>query len=482
MSEWTALAAKVFDHRYEMTAWKWSAMPEDTYRANAIMEARLAMILYPGKQAAYEARQGWFGENPNVGMPLNSGRQDPRILGGIIFRAIPSSMGADNLDITDNDKYADKQGWFRQDWDLSLLVRGGMHWQYQQYLTTARGIWFKILTELKWIPNDIAVKVDRAIGIGFLPRMLNTSIYQQQFGPLPQWLQSPYRQAAWNELVPLLGALNRDVSLANVASLEAQAKQLEASRQFWDAVAKYSGADLVAGEWQKFRNKIAQFNKDTQIARDSITRSRSLLATNPGLGDPAVLQALEDEINNNVAGLRSQLPSSMLNALQDDGGGIGIAPVIVIAIGVAVIAAAAVTATTWVVMAEETARRAMEYEQELAMAAEDAANTAYANEQEFILAQEADLQAKLDAGAISPTEYDQKMAELRQRASANDINLTRRRAQTKDIMDAHHKNLAQLKPKGFGEALTEMKGILMWSVLGVVAIMAGPTIIRSIRR
>ena len=477
MSEWTSLASKVLQHRHELAS-GWTTKPENIYRGNSILEARLASVLFSG--GAYEAPNGNFAINWSIGTPTGTGR-DPRILPLIIFRSIPSSLGAANLDVPYDEYLKDK--WFRKDWSYPDLVPEGMHWTYQQFLDRAKRLWYKILTELPWVPNTIAVKVDRAIQIGMLPRMLTTPVWRAQFGPLPSWLQSPYRQAAWDELVSVLGVLNRDVSSANIEGLKAEADRLEANRQFWDSVAKYSGVDLIAEQWAKLKAKVREFKISTGVARDTVNRLKAMQAADPGgyTGDQrAQVQALEQEISQNVAGIRSQMPSSILSALQDEGDALGIAPLVAIGIGAAIIAAAAGVAVAWASQANATARKAMDLESEFLAQAEASADEAFSREQESILAEEANTQQLYDSGEISQTDYNNRMGNLQSRRQSNMAALAQRRAQTQDILATHHQNMATLQ-KEAGGTLANMKGIIKWGVLGVGLLMVGPSLIRRLR-
>lgn len=481
MSEWTTLAAQVFQHRYDMTAWTWSAKPEDTYRAGAIMEARLAMVLYPGWKASYEVKNGWFGENPGVGVPLNTGAKSPRLLPCMSFRTIPDSLGARELDVSNNDDYVNTQKWFRKDWDLSDLTGAGMSSQYAGYLENARSVWYQILSRISWIPNTYAVSVDRAISMGVIPNMINTSIWQQNWGPLPSWLQNPYRQAAWNEMRGVLAELNQQVSASNMLALNQRALQLQSSREFWDKVAEYSGVDAIGNAWAKLTGGVKAFNKNVAVAKDSVTRSKALIAQNPtyfSSDQVATLDHLEGKIQEDINGIKSNIPGSILNALSQDGQALGIAPVVLISIGLGAVAAVTTVVITWVAVSEETARQAMEHEQALIMQAEKAANDAYIAEQEFILQRENELTAQKDAGQISPTEYETQMAQLRNRAEAAGIELSRRRQQTQDLAKAHSDNLNTLRASQVTGGLMQMKGMLMWGVLGVGLIIAGPTLVR----
>lgn len=481
MSEWTSLAAKVLDHRYDKASY-WSSVPENEYRANPIMEARLATVLFPG--GAYESPAGSFAFNWNTGTQTERGK-DPRILPLIIFRTVPSSLGANNLTVP-YDEYQ-KAKWFREDWSYPDLVPEGMHWTYRQFLDRAKRLWYKILTELPWVPNTIAVKVDRAIQIGMLPRMLTTQVWQSQFGPLPTWLQSPYRQAAWNELVAVLGTLNKDVSSANVQALNTEADSLEASREFWDAIAKYSGADMVASKWAELKRSLRAFNSHTKVSRETLARCDAIIRSNPNLftdQQKATVAALESETQNNVAGLKSDLPSPILAALGDDGEGIGAVAAVIIGLGVAVIISAAAIVVAYMNAAQDTARLAIKTETELLATMEAEASEAYKMEISTIVQEEQNARNLRDMGQITQADYDQRMAALTERREDANAQLALRRAQSNVLVEDHHrrsKELTDAANEAGAGFLANAKGILMWGVLGIGLVMAGPTIMRRLQ-
>jgi hypothetical protein len=482
MSEWTSLAAGVFQKRYDLTAWQVGAKAEDTYRAGAIMEARLGVILYPGQSATVEYPPGWFAENSAVGTQLHD-RRSSRVLGCVSFRSIPQAFGLENLSVTNNDHYVDASRWFRKDWDLTTLVQAGMAPAYRDYLEIARRIWYKVLTTLEWIPNTIAVGVDRAINIGFLPSMVPTSAWQSAWGPLPSWLASPYRQAAWDALRNDLAVLNQDVSAASLALLANRAASLEASREFWDTIAKYTGVDAIASKWDELLAAVRRYNTAVRLGKDSLTRCRALLAANPGLysaEQQAQVQYLAQQIDQDTAGARSIIPGSVSTALSQEGQSLGIAPVVAVGIGAAVVAGVTVVLLTWVSKAETTARQAMDMEQQLIMQAEQAANAAHAREQEAILARQRELDGLLDAGHITRVEYDQQMGVLQQRASVNNVALAQRRTQTKDLAAAHTANLDALRASQVSGGLMQIKGIAMWGALAAAVVVVGPGLMKLV--
>lgn len=485
---WTTVAARVFQDRYDKTAWKWSSQPEDTYRSGAILEARLGMILYPSQRATLAGtgqQAGWFVVNPNVGVQLKGGGRDPRALPCLVFRTIPEAFGARQLDITDNDDYVDTGAWYRQDWDLADLQAAGMSAEYRAFLEQAKALWYRILSELAWVPNTVAVRVDRAIAAGLLPQMVDTSVWQAQKGPLPDWLSDPYRQAAWNELRDDLGDLNAQVSAVNLRDLNHKAQVLRSSREFWDKVATYSGADKLESMWKKIVQGTKAFNTNIEVGRDAVRRMKALVKNHPGAftqSQEAKVAEIELKIEREVQGARSAMGPSILQALGKDGHGLGIAPIIVIGLGVAALAAAATIITTWVVQAEKTARLAMDHEQELLMTAEKAAAQAHAERQASIIQRQNELYELRDAQRISPQEFAQQMQQLEDEARANDLSLTQRRDQTRDISQAHAKNLNDLRKSEVTGGLAQMGNITMWAALGVGALFIGPAIARRVSK
>lgn len=479
MSEWTSLANQVLQHRYDLASY-WSDKQQNTLQANQVLEARLATVLFPGSMI--ENPQGSFSPNWKVGVTLASGAKDPRMLPGIIFRPIPTSLGAQDLNIPYGQYLEDR--WFRRDWSYLDLVAAGMSSAYASFLDQARALWVKILGQLAWVPNTIAVKVDRAISMGMMPRMLNTSIYEQQFGPLPEWLQSPYRQAAWNEMVSVLGQLNKDVSAANLEQLRAEAVRLQASREFWDQVASWSGADLMERKWRELQDKVFEFKQATKVGREAVARMRAMVAQNPQGFTQEQVQALDvvdGEIQANVDGIKSQTPSSILQALERDGVALGVAPVIIIAIGVSVIAAAATVVVYWAGQANETARKAMNLENDFLMQADASADAAFAQEQAYILEQERETQALYDAGEMSQADYNNRMSNLAARRERNLANLANRRAQTQVMLQTHHQNLQELQDAANSGILGRFGSILMWGTLGMGMLFFGPKLARRIK-
>jgi hypothetical protein len=426
--------------------------------------------------------------NHTVGVPLHSGIKDSRALTCLTFRTIPDQMGARRLDITDNDDYLDTGAWYRNNWDLSDLVAAGMEPQYREFLEQARNLWYKILTELSWVPNSVAVATDRAISAGFLPQMVATSIWQSQYGPLPGWLESPYRQAAWNELRDDLGDLNQQVSAANLQKLNARAASLRGSREFWDKVATYSGVDKLGQMWTNFKAKVQTFNTKTEVARDAVVRMKALVGKNPEYftqEQQAKVTEIAAQAESNVEQLKGRLGSAVLRALADDGqdlGALGVAPIVLIGLGVAAMAAATAIITTWVVQAEKTARLAIDHEHELLMTAEKAAAAAHKARQDAILAREQELHELRAQNKISPSEFQAQMAQLEERARANEVDLARRREQNTDIAQAHAKSMDALRKSEVTGGLAQMGNIAMWGALGVGALILGPPIVRAMSK
>lgn len=478
MSEWTSLAKNVLQDRYDLTSWNWSATAEDTYTGNALIEARVGLLLYPGQRAVIENPKGWFQKNAQVGTPIYGGNgivYDPGLMPCMTFRTVPQAFGASALDITNNDWYIDPNRWFLKDWSITDLTLAGVDTRYGQYIDQARGTWLEVLRRIEWIPNEVAVKVDRAIGAGVMPTMIRTDLWTANYGPLPAWLESPYRQAAWNELCSLMGTLNRDVTVMNISLMQTEAKALAASSAFWNTVASLSGADLLDSKWRELMDGIRRYNVAVNTTRQSIERMKLITVKYPGAADPdqkMTITTLQVEIDGNVTQVRALVPESMLKILQQEGTNLGIAPVVLVAVGVAAIIAAAGVISIWVVEAEKTARKAMDLEHQLLMASEALAAEAFNREQEAILARQNELYALHDNGQIGPTEYNAEMAALNARAKEIGLELASRRAQNQTMAEAYSNDLNSLRASEVTGGIEQMKGMVMWGAiaLGVIAL------------
>lgn len=421
---WISVARAVFKSRYELTSsWYQAAKTIDTYAFGPVQEARGWEYLYPG--SVINQPTGYFRTQRTGAMPTFNGNNQPGsvVYEGFMFRTLPPDLGADNLLITKS-MMGDPDSWVQKDWTLDQLVSIGADAAYAQLLRDYVAMIDKLWSKVTWLPREVLPKIKYLVfNVGMTPVILSASDMADpnNFGIyLPRWLNTPERQAAWNDFASDFQVMTTKLNQANLAAARKTALLVQANTAKWERIAKWSGADFIAQKWAALSNAIRSLNQSATQVGDSAKRVGAMLASTPGAFTSAQKQKLNQLVNqqeNIRSEAKKSLSGPLMEALVGEGQGIaglGIAPVVIIAIGVTTIAAATTTILGYAKIMETTRREIFQLEAEMLKQ-----QTAFNQEQlsqvtGSIEQRRQQLRELFDQGLMTQQNYDHQMKQLAQ--------------------------------------------------------------------
>jgi len=468
MSTWTSVAASFRQARaavlQQHTGW-WSDSPVEDLALNVVVEGRILDALHPGQVSADgHSFSGPSGGNYYQGMMF----APPR--GGWEDLTVPAS------------KWTEAGWWGWGDYGFGKMLDAGLPRGYYDVLTQMLQVFHKAQDSLPFVPSGTWQRWYAALRAGGLPSMISAG-HLRATGRLPEWLQSPYHQQAWDIVRNGVLALNRQVTDRNAAQVAAEAAKVAQDLQFWDTVAKWSGAELIEQQFEKLKQAVRDFNAQKEATDIAITQMDRLIAETPDAfsdEQKAAVADLKQRSRSNSQKARAVLDGPIMSALLSEGytvQGLGIVPAVLIPLGVTAIAGAVASFLGYISIQAIVTDRSNSRLHELAMTREEYDNQQFAAKQQALQDRRSELDTLLSENKLAPDEYERQMAALEQQAKAAGIELLKRRQQSSEAVQIYNDNLKQNQdPTGEG-FFSGFGNIAMWGALGAVAIFVVPRLL-----
>lgn len=211
--------------------------------------------------------------------------------------------------------------------------------------------------------------------------------------PTPAIKQYQDRVDAWNQLAEQFAPITAAVLKNDFAAAQQQAVVLNANADYWDKVAKYTGADFIEKTWNNLWDALAGLRASRDAAKAALSVSNQIIQQY-GSAVPASLVNVHDDVSAQFDSLSSQAKSK-INVLGSTAiAEAGLGAVLIIA-GIAAAAVIAITASIWAIAHEFAAVQAK----------------AAANAQELMKWREQQDAADFNAGKISNEQLVQRRAQ-----------------------------------------------------------------------
>jgi hypothetical protein len=477
MSAYTDLIRSLLKARYWYSKSTTIALPADSFSPFEVVRIRISTFLHPGSVA--HTQQG----DPVYQTPaFSSGvAMPPTYFEGVNFGIPTMGYWAGAID---NDEYLDTNKWFNRDYTYEDLRSGGLNGQAVDAIYRAYTLIQELANRLEWIPNSVISKWKQAVLAGGVPYLWNSRVLSQQAGggavPWPSWINTPGRQAAWDAVSTLFDPLHKDFNAVGWALYNQEASRIASDVQFWSTVSQWSGVDALMSQWEKLKGLVRDFNAQKRIAEDSLRQCDALIAAAPGAftpqqkSAPGVLRAELDSLTQQAKATTAPLKP----ALEQDAVTLGIAPVVLIAVGVAVVAGATTALISYVTVIQNTTRLSNEQLREFTTTRELYDNRMHEQEISSIRAREQELADLYRRGMISLDEYNKGMSTLSARADAANVQLLKSREQTTQAAVALNDALKKTQESGAGDLFSGAKWIAIAGAVGLSAVFVVPRLMR----
>lgn len=459
---------RLAEHEAQASIWNGYSSSVEGLRLNVVIDGRINEILYPGAVTPYKG-------------------QDWRVTGdrlayqGMGFRLPTLGFGEA---VVDNSAWESPGWWGWQNFDLNTLLAKGLPRAYYDVLVNILRVFSKARASLPFVPASTWDRWYAAVRAGGLPIMYPADQLRGA-GKLPTWMASDlYKQKAWDMVRQEVLALNQQVTAADLGRINNQLREIEQNLQFWDTVAKWSGAQFILDKWTQFKEAVARFNSEKGRTNAALAEIDKLVITAPNAFTPtqlASLQQLKSQNEQNSEAARQSIQGPVMSLLVDEGttvAGLGGLPVAaIIALGTVAIAAATTAFISYISIQAALTRDANAKLHEFTMAREAYDNEAFRRKQEELAKRREDLDALLTENKISEASYNQQMSTLEKEAQAAGVELLQRREQTKDAVATYNQNVKEAA-EGTAEGLfSNLSTIAIAGAVGAVAIFVVPRLL-----
>ncbi len=204
----------------------------------------------------------------------------------------------------------------------------------------------RLAAAMPWLPFDPVGTFALAVQQGQFPYPAQTVVNP------PAWLNDPNRLDVWHQIAGAFVPVTQQVLVNQLALARQQGVVLASNTAFWNAVAKYSGADAVQRVWDDFWAALSQFRAYREGTKAALDQSTAILASSPPGSIPAALVQNQGVLVSQYNALSSRCAAAIapLGAAARSAAGLGIAPLVIAGVTAAMVVA--ITASVWAIAHE----------------------------------------------------------------------------------------------------------------------------------
>ncbi len=226
----------------------------------------------------------------------------------------------------------------------TVAVAGGVVDPATQTVVTALAQ--RLAAAMPWLPFDPVGTFALALQQGQYPYPAQTVINP------PAWLNDPNRLDVWRQIASKFVPVTQAVLINQLALARQQGQILAANVDFWNTVAKYSGADAVQKVWDDLWAALSQFKAYRDGAKAALDQAGAIVAAAPPGSIPSSLVQNQAVLINQFNSLSNRCAAAIapLGAAARAAAGLGVVPLVIA--GIAAATVAAITATVWAIAHE----------------------------------------------------------------------------------------------------------------------------------